>query len=201
MRRLGSLVAVLGVLLLGSCSPASGPAAGDSPAAGDQTSAPAPPPPPPPSQPAGQPTSVGTPSVVATDDPLQRADPVPIDEPAASEGITVRITGLEAIAVEAKIPGEVAGPGLAVRVELTNDTDEQIDVNSLVVNLFDATGAPGNPITSASQVELGVLAPGEQLTGAYQFAIAADQRSPVTIEVSLPGRPQLLVFTGDAPTG
>lgn len=198
MRSWAALIAAFGVLLVGGCTPASGPPTpADGPGTSGATGVTAPPPPP--SNPPGGPTTVGTPSVVATDDPLQRAEPVPIDEPATSAGIVVRITAMTAITAEAKIPGEVSGPGLSVEVELLNDTDESIDINSLVVNLFDASQAPANPITSASEVELGILGPGERLTGAFQFTIATDQRSPVTIEVSLPDRPQLLVFTGEAP--
>lgn len=107
---------------------------------------------------------------------------------------------MAAITTQAQIPGEIAGPGLAIKVELRNDSDAPIDISSLVVTLYDSTGAPAGEISSGSDLVRGTMAPGERLAGTYQFTIPVENRSPVTIEVSLPERPELLVFEGEAPT-
>lgn len=185
------------VILLAGCS-AGGSSAPEQPPgsaapSGEQTSAPAP---------AGTATPVdsrGRPSVVATNDPLQVYPPVPIDQPQQVAGVEVRLAQIDAIQTEAKMPGEVAGPGLAVLVELKNQTAETIEIDSLVVVLYDSAMAPAGAMSATSDAVQASLAPGEVLSGTYRFTIAPELRSPVTIEVSLPNHPVLLSFQGDAP--
>lgn len=191
------------VLLLGACRAEQAPDPGDPGAPGSSAASaqPSVPQPPPPAGSGGPltPTPVATPGSAASEETLSIEEPVPVESPKQASGIEVRVAELTAITTTAHIPGEVAGPGLAVRIELVNLSADPIEIDSLVVTLYDSTGAPAGMITSDSDQPRATLQPGETLSGIFRYTIVNDLRDPVTIEVSLPNHPTLLAFQGGAP--
>lgn len=189
------------MLLVGSCAVLVGCAPTGGQSSGD-TSTPVVLPSPVSSQSTMEPTQTATESPSETSgvgDSLLIEDPVPIGQTVEAGGLLLRVTGLRAITTEAAMPGEVAGPGLEVDVEVVNSSSETVDLDTFVVNLYDSSGAPAGLIDSSSDVVQGALPPGRSTSGSFQFTVATDLRSPVTVEISVPTHLALLTFTGDGP--
>ncbi|HEX8508474.1 MAG TPA: hypothetical protein VF635_03105 [Propionibacteriaceae bacterium] len=125
--------------------------------------------------------------------------PVPLDQPAAVGPVTVAVLGIARRAARPQVPGEVAGPALAVEVAVTSAADRLVDLGSVVVTLADSGGDPGNEMTAPpAQPLAGMLAPGRTARGMYVFTVPEGRRNPVTISVSLAGASPVLTFRGDA---
>lgn len=126
--------------------------------------------------------------------------PVKLDKPSdTGEGATVRITSVKAINAKAQLPGEVAGPAVALTVVVKNSSAEPLNIGTVVVSLLDATGAPGNEMSSAPAKPLtGTLASGKTATGVYVFTVGKQRREPISVSVTLTGGAPVLVFEGDA---
>lgn len=160
------------------------------------------------SSPSDRPGSSPTPSDAAEDpsappvDPLVPADPVEIDQPAdISPGLTAEITTLEAVAGEARRPGEVAGPAVRVTVQITNSTPSAVSLVTTVVTAYygaDQTPALelGSPGASPMPAE---VAAGQTATGVYVFTVPSSERGNVRIMVDYSVDVQPLVFQGAAP--
>jgi hypothetical protein len=128
--------------------------------------------------------------------------PVPIDQPAAIlPGVTAAITKLEAVDGEARAPGEVSAPSIRVTVEVTNSTEDTVDLTTTVVTAYfqpDQTpalelGEPGSSPMPAS------VAPGQAATGVYIFTIPSERRQNVRIIVDYAVDVPALVFEGGVP--
>jgi hypothetical protein len=126
--------------------------------------------------------------------------PVKLDKPSdTGEGATVRITSVKAINAKAQLPGEVAGPGVALTVVVKNSSAEPLNIGTVVVSLLDATGAPGNEMSSAPAKPFsGTLASGKTATGVYVFTVGKQRREPISVSVTLTGGAPVLVFKGNA---
>jgi len=126
--------------------------------------------------------------------------PVKLDKPSdTGEGATVRITSVKALNAKAQLPGEVAGPAVALTVVVKNSSAEPLNIGTVVVSLLDATGAPGNEMSSAPAKPLtGTLASGKTATGVYVFTVGKQRREPISVSVTLTGGAPVLVFKGDA---
>lgn len=113
--------------------------------------------------------------------------PVGLDETANPKSdVEVSLKSVTSIEAKGRGPGEVSGPALRVRVEVKNDSDASIGLDSTVVNLTAADGSPGSMMTGPPADPLsGRLRPGRTKTGTYVFAVDKDQRNPVTVEVSI----------------
>ncbi|MFC5381900.1 hypothetical protein [Aquipuribacter nitratireducens] len=125
--------------------------------------------------------------------------PAPLERTVETEGeVSVALTSLTAVDVDAIGPGEVAGPGLAVTVEVDNPRAAPLDIDGVAVSLAYAgteagavSGAPADPLT-------GPVPAGGSARGTYVFVLPEDQRDDVLVRVSLPGSPTVVVFRGDA---
>ena len=132
--------------------------------------------------------------------PAKTQRPVPLDKTSgAGDGVSARLTSVRAVTAEAKGPGEVTGPALAVTVAVTNGSSSALDLDQVAVTLDGSDSSPGNPMTDQpAQPITGRLAAGGSASGVYVFAIAKNLRKPVVIQVMLSGGAPILVFTGNA---
>lgn len=202
-----STLAALAVLMLAGCDADPGPSAGSSSSAAPsaspssgatasgpqattsaapQVTAPVPPP---------TPGSVDeTASVTA----MQTQPPVALDdESELGGGVSVSISKIEKLQVEAKGPGEIAGPGIRLTVAVSNDSSGPLDAGGVAVDLRDAAGVPATPIFSSGDDPLkGELAAGATGSGEYLFTIPPEQRDPVTVYVTVAGGTPVAAFQG-----
>lgn len=126
--------------------------------------------------------------------------PVPFDAAGDFGGNVVsRLVEVKAIDATAQLPGEIAGPAVAVVVEIENQSAETIGLDGVTVTLADANGAPASSVSSVpAQPVSGALAPGEKRSGVYVFTTALDARTAMTISVSYSTGAPTVLFTGSA---
>lgn len=113
-------------------------------------------------------------------------------------GVTVTLAALDSITTTAELPGEIAGPGVAVTVRVVNAGSAAIDLSNVVVDLQDAAGTPAIPIsTSPATPFTGSLAAGATADGVYVFTLPASYTGPATVSVTYTVDAPVVVFTGD----
>jgi hypothetical protein len=134
------------------------------------------------------------PSRSVTTDPA-----VPITASATFGGrVTARILSTESITAQAHGPGEISGPGVALTIRISNESNDAVDLGSVTVNVTGSVGGPGlqllgPPATSFS----GSLAAGRAAQAVYVFTIPVPQRSPMTVSISYSAAAPVLVFRGN----
>ncbi len=91
------------------------------------------------------------------------------EEVAINSGIFVTVSEPREVNIEAIGPGEISGAGIALTVQIRNESESPLDLSGLAVNaLYGAVPAdttmaePSDPLT-------GSLAPGKDATGVYVF--------------------------------
>ena len=144
------------------------------------------------------PTATGAPTVVPSRElPIQN---LKLDEQADLEGVVVRVTKLESVDGVAEGPGEVAGPAIRTTVTVTNNTDEAVPLAPALVNLYyGADKTPAGELSGPNAAPFeGVVEPGATVTGQNVFAVPADSRGRVTVEVFISVDVPILQFTGAA---
>ena len=100
------------------------------------------------------------------------------------DGLSATVESVEDVQLTAEGPGEVAGPGVAVRVSLRNGTTARVDLGGVLVSTTYADGAPGDPSTSApSDVPTGVLEPGGSAEGTWVFSRPSGSQGSVEVSV------------------
>lgn len=128
------------------------------------------------------------------------ATEVPLNSPAAeSNGVTARLTSIQAIQGKANGPGNVAGPALRVTVHVENGTKAPITLAGAAINMYyGADNTPASPLDDPSQrpFGIGMVQPGASADGVYVFTVPQDQRDKVTIEVGYEAGAPLLLFSG-----
>lgn len=113
-------------------------------------------------------------------------------------GVTVTLAALESITTTAELPGEIAGPGVAVTVRVVNAGSGAIDLSNVVVDLQDAAGTPAIPMSASPAAPFsGSLAPGATADGVYVFTLPATYTGPATVSVTYTVDAPVVVFTGD----
>jgi hypothetical protein len=125
-------------------------------------------------------------------------DPVPLDATAEfGDGVTAGLTALESVEVEAFMPGEISGPGVAVTVELVNGSSAPIDLGNVAVELVATGDRYATLITMHENAQLrGELAPGATAEGTYVFTLAAEDRADVVVQVSYAAPKPTALFQG-----
>lgn len=111
-------------------------------------------------------------------------------------GIKARIAATRGVTVKNVLPGEIAGPAVAIEVEYSNTGQKQVSLENSIVSVNydgqEASAMTGSPAKTPPRE----LAPGQKATGVYVFGIPENKRKKVTIRVSYsPDAPQL-VFNG-----
>lgn len=131
--------------------------------------------------------------------PEESKKPVKLDKPSKTgTGLTAKLTMIKAIDAKAQLPGEIAGPALALTVEVTNTGAKTADLSAVVVTVLDSDEAPGGEMTSDPAKPLkGKLGAGKTARGVYVFTVDKSKRNPVTVTVSISDAP-VLVFNGKA---
>ena len=153
---------------------------------------------PPPAATAAAPPSRGTVNQTVEPKPVPSSKPVQLDKPASSSpGIKVRLTSIRRITVTEGLPGEVAGPALAITVSVDNQSNKTVGLGDAVVNLTDSSGAPANPIVSPPARPLPTaVRSGQVVNGVCAFTVATSRQKTVTVTVSLAPDQPVLVFKG-----
>lgn len=155
--------------------------------------------PPPPTTPVPQQSPGDVNSTVPTTPEKSRA-PVGLDKTSQTEqGVAAKIVEVAAVTAEARGPGEVSGPAVAVTVQVDNRSASAVSLDQVVVNLTASDGSPANPMTAKPAKPFGGrLAAGKKARGVYVFAVAKDDRDPITVDVTISGGGTVLVFRGKA---
>lgn len=132
--------------------------------------------------------------------PLLPAEPVGATVEVGG-GFVAEVVDVRPTRIEAGVPGDIAGPAVAVVVAISNDGTADIDVDRVTVSAAygDSREASGYEGGVASP-HRGVLAPGETSEGTYVFAVPEDQVDTLVVRVGPePGR-SVAVFSA-SPSG
>lgn len=126
------------------------------------------------------------------------AGPVALDAAAdVGDGVEVRLSRIEAVEAEATLPGEVGGPAVAVTVEVTNGSQDAIDLGHVTVDLVTGEGASAPPVLDPDHEPLtGELDAGDDRAGTYVFTLADEERADVSVRVRYSADSPTAVFTG-----
>ena len=146
--------------------------------------------PPPATTPVPPPTPGSADETVPTK-PVETAKPKPLDKSAdAGDDVSVQLKSVRRIKAEAKLPGEVAGPALAVSVDVDNGSPKSLNLSTVVVNLTDASDAPGTVMSAAPAKRLPTRVKAHRTaSGVYVFSVPSAQQGTVTVTVSIsPGK-------------
>jgi hypothetical protein len=130
------------------------------------------------------------------------ADPIPPDEVGDfGTGVTAEIVTIEAVEGVAQLPGEISGPALRVRVQLTNDSDQVVNLSRVLVDVtYGPDRTPGLALGEpGAEPFIGELASGRSAEGVYVFRVPDDERGQVQVYVSYDVEAPTLVFEGPAP--
>lgn len=127
--------------------------------------------------------------------------PQGLDQPAGlDDGLAVQIGALRATDLTAG-PGEIGGAGIIVPVTVGNNTNEEMSLSGLVVNVsYGADGVPASPVESASDALPASLSPGQAIVVEYAFVVPVDERGSVSVTVDPGADSRAAVFQGEAPT-
>ena len=112
-----------------------------------------------------------------------------------SGGVSVRVVRIREVKVSASGVGQIAGPGVAVLVEIRNATKSALNLSSVVVNASYGSGTPAVPNTSApADPVTGSLAPGRSAQGTYVFALPKSGAATLRVEIASGQARNVVVF-------
>jgi hypothetical protein len=115
------------------------------------------------------------------------------------KGVVVEVSDIRAITTEARFPGEIAGPGIAVTIHVVNSSVAAIDLDNAIVDVRGSDGSRGIAVSGAPATSMsGSLPPGQQASGVYVFTLPQDQRSPISVRFSYAAETPTVLFVGDA---
>ncbi|NLF05350.1 MAG: hypothetical protein GX593_10185 [Actinomycetales bacterium] len=139
------------------------------------------------------------PATVFVDDDFDELPPVDLDEEADyGNDVVVTIDELERVHGKGTGPGEVAGPSVLVELTLRNDSDDDVDLGAVVVDLYtesEALGTPlmGDPRTAPFE---GVAAPGDEVRASYVIRVP-DDSPQIKVTVSYEAETPAVTFLGE----
>lgn len=196
---------IAGALTLSACSspdPAPAPASSapvpsaastpagtpTSPSATPSTSAPAPP----------EPSSGGEESTEPAR-PVETAAPKKLDESSRTAGAEVSLESVRATTIKATTPGDSSGPGVLVRLSMTNTSSKTLDTSFVQVNVNNDAGDPGTFVSgSPTDPITGSLRSGRTATGTYAFLLDDATSAPVSVLVYVTSGQPVVQFRGRA---
>ena len=125
------------------------------------------------------------------------ADPVPLESPANVADAQVKLA-VEAVNVEATVPGEVSGPAVRVKVTATAGSTALDLSGASVTATYGQDSTPAVMLTSDQQSQTlpDSVAAGSEATGVYDFAIPEGSRDQVVVRVYLNSQEPAAVFSG-----
>ena len=123
-------------------------------------------------------------------EPVAPGTPAPL-----GAGVSVVLVDSENLDVEARVPGETAGPAVAATLEVRNDSSEPFDLSSLAVTATygDGTPAIGNDSEPARALT-GTVKSGASVKGVYVFRAPVKAADTVVVEVQSADRPNVVRF-------
>ena len=111
---------------------------------------------------------------------------------------SVDILDLRRSDVEARVAGEISGPGVVVTVRLANLSSDELDLGWVTVHGEDASGLPLIPMSGPpAQPFFGPLASSSEADATYAFQLPQDAATPITITVNPAPDVPVAVFTGE----
>ena len=125
------------------------------------------------------------------------ANPVPLESPASVADAQVKLA-VEAVNVEATVPGEVSGPAVRVKVTATAGSAALDLSGASVTATYGQDSTPAVMLTSDQQSQTlpDSVAAGSEATGVYDFAIPEGSRDQVVVRVYLNSQEPVAVFSG-----
>ena len=146
-----------------------------------------------PSGPAGSPPPVdtATPSAATTTLPPRKVgQAAPL-----TEGVEVSVTTVSEKDLKASGPGEVAGAGVVVRLEVRNRTGKPFDLTSLAVNATYGKGTPAPPGDAEHAPGLsGSVKAGDTAVGTYAFSVPEDEADSLKVDVTSSASANVIIF-------
>lgn len=123
---------------------------------------------------------------------------VALDQPGDfGNGVKVTLDKVDKITTTAQLPGEIAGPGVALTFSVENNTDNAVDLNAVVVDLADSTGTPAIAISAAPAAPFaGSVAAGARAAGVYVFTLSQGFADPAVISVTYSAQAPVVAFSG-----
>lgn len=113
-------------------------------------------------------------------------------------GVDVSIVEVARSEVEGRTVGEIGGPGIVVRVELSNTTGDEVDLGRVTVNAEDGAQLPLSSLSGPpAENFFGLLADGDSAEATYVFGLPDDAALPLTITVNPAPEMAVAVFVGD----
>ena len=125
------------------------------------------------------------------------ANPVLLESPASVADAQVKLA-VEAVNVEATVPGEVSGPAVRVKVTATAGSTALDLSGASVTATYGQDSTPAVMLTSDKQSQTlpDSVAAGSEATGVYDFAIPEGSRDQVVVRVYLNSQEPAAVFSG-----
>lgn len=156
-----------------------------------------PPPTPVPTPSIPSPTATGSPTVVPTQKPTVVRTGLEETAPAGS-GVSASVERIEAVAGEARGPGEIAGPALRVTIRVRNDSDRELRTELGLINLYyGADRTPASLLSGPGAVAFPpTIAAGGTGEGTSVFNVPADARDRIAIEFSYSTDVPVVIFSG-----
>jgi hypothetical protein len=115
-----------------------------------------------------------------------------------AEKLTATVTSVEPMKLKAQGPGDVAGPGVLVTIEIRNDTSQAVNLDLIAVNAHYGKDTPASPNRGAPGPTLsGTVAPGQSKTGRYGFRVPDGPTGTIVIDIQHSGSPNVVIV--DAP--
>jgi len=111
--------------------------------------------------------------------------------------VSAQILSARSMTAQARGPGEVSGPAVALSIRLVNGSSKALGLTDVVVDVQDAAGTPGVPMSAdPARPFSGSLAAGAQADAVYVFGLPADHRSPISVSVSYSTEAPIVLFVG-----
>jgi hypothetical protein len=131
------------------------------------------------------------------------ADPGPTQEAELGEtadlagGVAVTVTDVQVLEVAANTPGEIAGPAVALTIDVKNSSGEPIDLSTAMVTVTGSGGAYGQATTSEPfRPFMGSVEPGGEASGVYVFRLPAEERDALQVSVEYVAGAPIALFVG-----
>ncbi|MGH8976791.1 MAG: hypothetical protein ACRDV7_01860 [Acidimicrobiia bacterium] len=120
--------------------------------------------------------------------------PVAVGTPAELAGnFVVIVTSIEPTTFATEGPGQTAGPGVIVKIEVRNDANAPIDLAGIAVNAHYGENVPAPPSGPSDATLSGTVAPGARATGEYGFRVPEDQRGSVVVDIQHSAAPNVVL--------
>lgn len=123
---------------------------------------------------------------------------VELGEPADLEGgVSISVSGIEALDVEAHTPGEIAGPAVALTISVENASADAVDLSTAMISVTGSGGSFGQATTSEPfSPFLGTVEPGTSASGVYVFRLPAEERGALEVRVEYVAGAPIVLFAG-----